>query len=308
MFDYNKFYDDYEKADKREKTKLMGQLKVNLYFNYSVFFQADRDIASDFLCHFFGVLDEFVQKYDKTRGKFFSYLFIIIKREFQKFKKPINDTAMFMEFIEKDTEYTKNKVFATADYRYSVNDKKSIFYVAETQVDYNSENTKKLNNIINRSYSSSHILTRKQKIIERILLCRYGKKLGEKKLMGLCEFFDLDKSEVLQNIAAIDEKTYYQKKELNKFKGRVSKFYYQMRGCDKILRKLDANNLCYEKYLKKHKSYKKSWELNKARLFQADSPPSYRLICEVLDLHQTTVLRYMKKFKSAIEEICGDEF
>ncbi|MEL5721310.1 MAG: hypothetical protein P1P59_09350 [Treponemataceae bacterium] len=308
MFDYNEFYTNYEKADSCEKSKLMEQLKVNLYFNYNVFFQADRDSASDFLCYFFGVLDEFIKRYDKTRGNFFSYLFIIIRSEFKNFKKPLEDVAHFMKIIENDTECKKSVAFANAGYRYSASDKKSMFYLAESQVDYKCENVAKLNKAIARSYNSSHIFTRKQKIIERILLCRYAKKLGENKVLGLCELFNIDKSEILEKLAVIEEKTDHYKKKLNRFEGRVSKFYYQMRGCDKVLQKLDTSNMYYEKYLKRQKSYKKSWELNNARLRKADYLPSYRLICQVLDLHHTTALRYIKKFNLAVKEICGEEF
>ena len=53
MFNYQKFYEQYSCAEDDKKEQLLEQLKVTLYFNYSVFSKPTRTVLPISFANFF---------------------------------------------------------------------------------------------------------------------------------------------------------------------------------------------------------------------------------------------------------------
>ncbi|MEL3907594.1 MAG: hypothetical protein P1P64_01090 [Treponemataceae bacterium] len=303
MFDYNAFYEKYEIADACQKKKLVDELMVVLYFNYKVFFKSDRDTASDFFSVFFEKLDELIKAYDKKRGRFFYYLYIVVKTEFYKFKKARDEKKAYMKTVENTAKLNQEKVFNPLSYAYSFDDTKNSFYTGEPNIHYESESVKKLNKIIDRVYSNIRYTIREEKTIEQILIYRYADILGHEKVSKLCDFFGVDKEKVFGNLVYIEDCCQARKKIMETFDNKVSKFYFKMCYNKKRLKYLSSSNYDYSKCLKLSKSYTRSWKLNRKLLAQISPLTNYKIISQVMDLTYGSIGRYMQKFYDASDSV-----
>lgn len=296
MFNYQKFYDQYSTADRDEKARLLGQLKVTLYFNYGVFFKADVDMASDFLCEFFPQLEEIIERYKPEKASFFNFFRLVIRQRFFRFQRTVKKETHLKKILE-----IENHQMEYGRYDIAVKD----YMLGESDIDYNGENIEKVNEVLKRSYFRSRQNGRQDKAIEKLLLCRAAHQLGDEKVVKLCDFWKLDKNEILRYVSAVNKKNGTKFQRNKEFEARVGSLYYKMKLKEFELECLrdETDNENYRLVLEKYNRNKKSWHANTKHLHAYSTVPSYSNICSTLRLSPIFVARKLQRFSQSYREV-----
>lgn len=316
MFDYNGFYDSYSKGSAVEKQQLLEQLKIALYFDYSLFFISDRDTASDFLCHFFLKLKTYVDRFQVGRAKFFTYMSYIINKNFHTFKKTKNLQSRFCELAEKAHHDTmllsddfKEFIYCKVNKISPYNKNYDTFSAAEQSIYYhNSNKLHILKRIIKKAYSYTQKKTRESKIMEKILICKYTWNFPETKILYLCQLLDLDTLFALEKIAMIREKmddTLQKQKELEQ---KINEYFYRIKTSRALLEYLKPISNSY-KFHQNRKEKSEQYLKQHAKTFlEKNLNPNSMVLSEVLDLSYSKVNHGIKRLSKAFQAYLNGDF
>lgn len=305
MFDYNDFYNRYSSSKKDQREKLLGELKVALYFDYRIFFKADRDTASDFYCVFFKDLKPIVEKFQSTRASFFTYLVSSVRNNFYNFQKKKNLKNKLVKLIEDEVKKSNlvAENFIEQYYKNLLNNMPQTA-VAESTIQYgNIRKQKKLKSIINRAYDSSHITSREKRIVEKLLICKHAWNLPEHKIIHLCYVLDLEVISTLEIIAHIRELMEKRLKTQRVLENKINGYFCKKKLSEKLLKDVSPESYDFNFYKSKKQKNEKYLKNSTKKFLQKSMQPSATAISEVLGLSYPTIQRWLKRISLAVKEI-----
>lgn len=300
MFNYQKFYEQYACAEDDKKEQLLEQLKVTLYFNYSVFFKADTDSAADFFCEFFPIIPDVIRRYNPDKAGFFSFLYIVIRQKFFNFKNKSKEKYKLQTVIENEETHSNLHAYET---------KQDCYAFSEPNIDYAGDNVKKLNRVIEQSYKGTRKSTLENKLLEKLLICRAANLLGESKVIKLCELFEIDKDEMLNHLGRVNSKNEIKHEQKKSLERRVGSLYFKMKLHQNELKKHQDENLRenYKYILEKYQNKQRAWNANTERLCAYSTLPTYTNICDVLKVNRNAVSRKLRTFNKCYQKIYENE-
>lgn len=311
MFNFNKFYAVYAAAPQSKKVRLLEELKVALYFNYRIFFDTDQDTASDFFCEFFDKVPLYIDRFQPSKAKFFTYLLFILQKSFSAFKTRRARTLRLQGFWTDKTNQSitdsvpdddlSEKFYEWYDQQYMLNNSGAEAACDTSVLYHNTNNFKKLQDVIELAYYHTPAASRKGKYVEKILLLKYACFFSENIFLKLCELLELDTVVALEKLAYIKERMQGRFEKHQALEQRINGYFCKARISRNILSKLNPESYGYEYYSRKKDSYEKYLKQNTEKFLQHNMTPNCTIISETLGLKYSRVRNCLSRISAAIK-------